>query len=510
MKLIKTHQDYLEYLIIESINNDEFLFIISSELYNLLKTINHPIAEELVTQYLGIYDNLKKQTFLDIVYDEHDKFYFVNSNKLISVINKDYPESWKKYNPNRYIIDLVRENPSIINKIRTKIRIGRLIKKLFGDKFPESGKPGEDIQSFMDEYARQFEVKGDFRVVEGEDIIKYYNVNKYSQSTKSNPLRGSCMRYEECGDYLKFYAINPDKVKLIILMDEDHDDKIKGRALLWKIDEINEEKVDDVYFMDRIYFIDNETLNNFVAYAIQNGYLYKMNQTSQNDEKIVNPKLQISDKLILKVKDINYDKNLLFPYLDTLYMYNPYEKILTNDDQKYGAKQNYVTLDALEGKTKIIWSDRYNDILLKKINSYYSEYLKEYIKKEDSETVVINGVYDNITKEDLKKLKFSKEYQTYYDEKNVIYLEEYDDYIPLNKLDLYFVYSDFFNRYYRDTDAIYSKYMNDYIPIEHAIRVYTDKNRNNYYITLIDDPNENFYKYNGEYYSNDVKKEDLK
>lgn len=48
MKLIKTHQDYLEDLLIESISKNEFIFIISNELLNILYFIKHPISSELI------------------------------------------------------------------------------------------------------------------------------------------------------------------------------------------------------------------------------------------------------------------------------------------------------------------------------------------------------------------------------------------------------------------------------------------------------------------------------
>jgi len=510
MKLIKTHQDYLEDLLIESISKNEFIFIISNELLNILYFIKHPISSELIKLTNYTLKNLKKQTYIDISYDEYDKWYFVNSSKLISELTK-IDDIDKYQHPYDKMIDIIGKNNSIINKIKSKVKIGRLIKKLFGDKFPDSGSD-DSIESFIDMYKRQFDIEGDFKLVEGDDIIKYYNLKKYYPSTNSNPLHNSCMSYDKCSDYLKFYSINPDKVKMLVLLD---DNKVKGRSLIWNIDEINEKEVKNTYFMDRVYYIDNKTLNGFISYAIKNNFLYKKNQNSDVSAFIVNPITSSEDKLKIKVKNFNYHENLEFPFLDTLYKYNPYEKILTNDN-KYNEEKNYVELESTIGQSNIIWSSYYNDILLKHINCKYSNLLYDFIHIDDVKLVKINKSIDYINKNNtdiLKKYKYSKMYDGYYDYDKVTYLKRYDDYIPNDKLNSYngWVWSEFFNEYLSSNDdAVYSVYMEDWIPIENSIKVFTDKDKQHYYITMLDDPSNNFYKHNGEYYSDDIKKEDLK
>lgn len=66
---------------------------------------------------------------------------------------------------------------------------------------------------------------GDFDIVEGEDIIHWYNGN-YNEYGAT--LSNSCMRYDECGEYLRVYA---DTCKMLVLFNKERD-LICGRALL--------------------------------------------------------------------------------------------------------------------------------------------------------------------------------------------------------------------------------------------------------------------------------------
>lgn len=82
--------------------------------------------------------------------------------------------------------------------------------------------------------------------VSGNDIEKYYSEYNYdweNNITETNSLRNSCMRYDRCSDYIRFYAEEPN-IKMIIRINKAND-KIIGRALLWNID--------NSFYMDRVY-----------------------------------------------------------------------------------------------------------------------------------------------------------------------------------------------------------------------------------------------------------------
>ena len=89
----------------------------------------------------------------------------------------------------------------------------------------------------------------DFKIVKDEDIRKYYLYESYESD--NHTLGGSCMRYEKCQKYLDIYVKNPEVCQLLILKSDDDKDKIKGRALIWKL-------TNGEYYMDRIYLKFNK------------------------------------------------------------------------------------------------------------------------------------------------------------------------------------------------------------------------------------------------------------
>ncbi|MFM7986456.1 MAG: hypothetical protein ACKPKO_44805, partial [Candidatus Fonsibacter sp.] len=88
-----------------------------------------------------------------------------------------------------------------------------------------------DREAFVNAWKASTEVSTiQFKLVSGEDIAKYYDENKYYN--RKGTLGSSCMR-DESKRTFKIYTENPDKVKLLIYVDSD--DKIHGRALVWKV-----------------------------------------------------------------------------------------------------------------------------------------------------------------------------------------------------------------------------------------------------------------------------------
>jgi len=139
-------------------------------------------------------------------------------------------------------------------------------------------------------------------IVEGDEIVKWYNIDNYQ--SKLGKLGNSCMSSPECQGYFKIYTENPDKVKLLILKNKDN--KLVGRALLWKLD-------DNTLFMDRVYTAFDSDDNIFINYAIENGYTYRGTSMPivyyKNGEKIPTPKMECTlDRYTFTE----------YPYVDTL------------------------------------------------------------------------------------------------------------------------------------------------------------------------------------------------
>jgi hypothetical protein len=499
MKNIKIFNDFLEDIILENIKNDETLFMLSKDLIEVLKNIKHPIAQKLLFTNQNEY---KKQSLIDIVDNEYDVFYFVNSNKII-----EYIESKENLNNNFILHYINKYKDDINNKYKSKIKITKLINKLYPDRFKLNGDSGNDIESFISEYKSFFAFDDSlFKVVKGKDIIYWYNEEHYNDINLYSPLHKSCMKYKSCSDYINFYAINSNKVSLLIKYSDETKKNIDGRTLLWKIDLINGEKT-DLYFMDRIYYNNEQVFNEFIAYAKHYKICYKQKQNADQYLDLIIPEKGVINNVILEIHDIKYDKNnLLFPYLDTLYKYNPSEKILTNNST---GKNGFVPLEETNGKTRIKYSKKYDEIFINNDDWVYSEYIDDFIKREDAVRVAVDNIWldkDNIP-DDYIYSNYSQSYIKKSDSEYVKYLK---DYIHQNFINSSFLYSDFFDDYINKNDSVYSFKLEDNIFKDQAIKVYIDSEQKNFYYTLEDDPMEDFYKYKDNYYSDTVNKKDIK
>lgn len=194
------------------------------------------------------------------------------------------------------------------------IKIGRVIRKILKSMGKLDQFSDKDIEDFVNiiksEKKKKENVFGNFDIVKGEDIRKYYHCKKYLNS--KGTLGSSCMRNEEQQDYLDIYVKNPDKIEMVILRSNDNPDKIVGRALLWTLDN------HPFKFMDRIYTSYDSDVNLFKDYAIQNRWAYK-----KAPHIIYPPDYNSSSsiRLIMSVslKPIHYDE---YPYLDTFKFYD--------------------------------------------------------------------------------------------------------------------------------------------------------------------------------------------
>jgi len=127
--------------------------------------------------------------------------------------------------------------------------------------------------------------------LKGDDIVDFY--------IKTDNTLHTCMTGKGKSDYVKFYALNPDKVSLITTMDN------KARALLWITD--NGEKV-----LDKIYPNFGSGYNKIKVWAFIN--------------KIKKPKL--SHRITMKYKGY-------FPYLDC-FKYGKIDNIENARNRKKG------------------------------------------------------------------------------------------------------------------------------------------------------------------------------
>jgi hypothetical protein len=265
----------------------------------------------------------------------HDNPDFGFNFSFIDVTDK---EDFISYSPSKKFIELETngENPKVIWKIsRNEQRIGRLVSKL-------TGEDPNTIEKFVNSYKAEFKYLNnldDFRIISGNEISKYYSGKSYSDG--SGPLNKSCMRHDHCGSFFKMYEDNPEKIKMVLLLDRKDRGKILGRALLWKVDE------PEIEVLDRIYTVNDSDLNLFIKLANKNGWVYKKSQKFDEtyfidlDGKTNIPKCKIY------LNDHVYKQ---FPYLDTFLFYDVKEKYLTNDMDEYKTNKHIVRLRATDGR----------------------------------------------------------------------------------------------------------------------------------------------------------------
>ena len=199
------------------------------------------------------------------------------------------------------------------------VKLGRFINKFLtaiGKNFPAT-----TIERLVNMYQAEVLMKKDalnhFKVVEGEDIRKWYHEKMY-ESSNGGQLANSCMRYPKCQDFLDIYVENPQVCKLLIFTNTE--DELRGRALLWTLE--NGKK-----YMDRVYTNKDSYDNIFLKWANQNRYTKG-----------------IESKSVVKVNTKDYE---LYPYMDTFIFYDADEGKLSNSQI---FQRPYAQLDETDGE----------------------------------------------------------------------------------------------------------------------------------------------------------------
>lgn len=412
--------------------------IFSNRLKNLLMSI-----EDDISSHLLMLENNNDYTFpfsfIDIS-DDENSLTFLPLNKY-----NDIPKL-KGYGDLIWTI-----------KSRNAIRNGRFVNKIIP--FYNQHSIEKWVNSFKAEYKNSLRnIK--LNIVDGQELVKLYNGRYYSRG--NGTLNKSCMRHDSCSEFMKIYDLNRDKIKMVVLMENDF---VSGRAILWKLDE-----PDGRYLMDRIYVKEDSDAIIFIKYAESNGWLYKTNQSYDCVNVINNGKSEfIKMKIHLNSK---YSYNY-YPYIDTLLYYNVKDHYLTNDDNEYFNVPEIIKLRDINGK------DHGNE------NYIYDIYNKKYLKANDA-TYCYYG--DGYTSND-----------------DAIYVEEYDEYALPDQV----VFSKHHNKYILKKYSVFSKKMEDYLLKSECNLVYFDSDEKTSDYLLKSGLGYDHFMYNaGNFYYVDIIKKD--
>lgn len=291
---------------------------------------------------------------------------------------------------------------------RYQTKPGAILNKIFKNVNPK------DVEEFSNLYKLALEEdKLHFEIVEGEDIIKWYNGENYARQSSS--LGMSCMKHNQCQEYIKFYSVNPKQVKMLILLNNDGD--LVGRSLLWDVNclEVNEQKSPEGLtqkIMDRIYTIDDDRYTyKFKSWADTNGYWYKMEQKWNNSILFEHLNNRFTAKLSTKLDYAHVD---MFPYLDTFKFLNINNGIIHNFIPDH---QDIRTLISCEGGTYPADSLAFDDIdqnLYWRETMIHLEYCNLLVRSDITCFSDINGIAQlrdhSIYDDEIRSFIFNEEY----------------------------------------------------------------------------------------------------
>ena len=468
MKYTNSFDDFLFDSLLEKSNNMLY-FILSERLYNLLNSIKHPIAKDII-KLSDRTDALTEITLIDYHEKNHNLFTFVMSNKLFDYqkeLHGDREDSYIRWSVYTHSTNSDNE---IWSLFRSDIRIGRFVNRLFPGKYPESGKVGEDIQSFIDNVkSRRSSGTEKFRIVEGEDLVKYYNEKSYSlERGPYSQLHQSCMRYDKCGEYMDFYVEN--NVQMVILISDKEEDKITGRAVLWKLDE------PDRYFMDRVYCVYDYDVERFKDFAKENNWLYKKYQNRDPREYICDPQKDECEQMVMKI--FNMKPTDKYPYLDTLSYYYENYNVLSNSDglnlSDGDRPQVMLYLQSTDGGYSVDgmdWSPYY-DRLIDPDDLIYCEFGDDHRFHDDCIYVETDDAYATREYAD-EHLRYSEIQNVWInpDSHDAVYLKKYDDIVTSWYIDSNMFYNEVDDDYLLPEDGIWSDYHQTYIPKDESIKI---------------------------------------
>ena len=266
--------------------------IISKSFIDKLKLINSPISDEIINmnRKMSYFTFIKDNSDGTIQYSEADKTLKLLEDTFRSIRNFD-SQKWLSH-----ISDPSPEN-FVWSKNRVDIKIGKFVKRFIDDKFSDS-----EIEIFVNKWKSLIKTDDKFEYWEGQNIPDAYITSNYYGDESYAPLWNSCMNNRT--DLVDFYVFVRD-LKIVVLTNNDN--KILGRALLWK-------DIEGRYILDRIYYINDSDYWRFIDLAKSENWYYKKNNKGHQ--------FSLGNKtydLDIKVK---YPKGAIqpgmFPYLDTL------------------------------------------------------------------------------------------------------------------------------------------------------------------------------------------------
>lgn len=271
-------------------------------------------------------------------------------NKLF--LEKDLPQNWIDISSEDDVISFLSDRKVDMNDLdkvdavspikykgRNETKIGRFVRSFLSDRdilnkcyenellkrsFTFNDK---DIEDFVNMYKSSSTSDNVFKLVSGDDIAYWYNFNNYADKNKGT-LGSSCMRKKD-PTYFEIYSKNKN-CQLLIYVDSNN--KLLGRALVWKL---SESPCNAEYFLDRIYTANDSDLNKFIEYGDSNNWMRKWKQTADMYEALL---FLYKDMPVFGKVEILLNKGTFnyYPFFDTVAYMNNTKTSMSNIGYKDG------------------------------------------------------------------------------------------------------------------------------------------------------------------------------
>ena len=306
---------------------------------------------------------------------------FTGADWAKNIDNKPMPNP-QMYSDDIYEFDLSvgAQSTGVFTKSRNEVGLGKFVNKIFPGKYNDKQR-----EEFVNLFKSSLDKAGEhFEIVEGEDIEFWYSSKNYKSN--SGILGNSCMASKS--GIFGIYTQNQDVCKLLILKE---DDKILGRALIWKLNSIKKgnEVIEGLeYFMDRQYTIKDSDVQKFIKYAKEKGWCYRSynNHYSYNTVTIDGEEKHLD--MIIKVATKDYKR---YPYMDTFKRYDVSNGLLYNNgDNGAEYEGQYILEDTGGGYYEIeggLYSEWY-DSRIPEDEAVWSEPLSDYLILDRSVEVI--------------------------------------------------------------------------------------------------------------------------
>jgi len=241
--------------------------------------------------------------------------------------------------------------------LRTKHKIGKWVTHIYKNVYKTQEFTPSQIEQFSNAYKATYDkinIEPEFVILKGDDIKWGYLESNYVPCERTT-LGNSCMRYSRCQTYFDIYTENEDVCSLLVLKDADN--KVLGRALLWKLD-------DGDLYMDRIYIANDSDKYLFTEWADNNNY-----RTYDNDYKT--KKVTINSN--------TYDR---YPYMDTFLTLDTDNGILSSEES---SDRDCIKLQDTHGgyQEQGVWSD-YEGEYIDEDYAVYIDSINDYVHQNNA------------------------------------------------------------------------------------------------------------------------------